>query len=69
MRAHGLLQIYGLSELVYAAWELVPRSVKLISSPAESGRLATPRAAFDAETARVHRYPLRQLVSRNFRWW
>jgi phosphoribosyl-dephospho-CoA transferase len=46
MRAHDLLQISGLADLVYIGWELFPPSPKPISSPAENGLLATPRARF-----------------------
>ena len=46
MKAHDLLQISGLVDLVYVGWELLPPSPKLISSPAENGRSATPRARF-----------------------
>ena len=33
MRAHDLLQISGLADLVYVGWELLPPSPKPVDSP------------------------------------
>jgi phosphoribosyl-dephospho-CoA transferase len=44
--AHDLLEISGITDLVYIGWELLPPSPATISATSEIGRLAAPRARF-----------------------